>query len=125
MSNALVGVLVEATDATKRKISIVELKLNDAFLLVSIQTEFSSQADISRIWTELECDDCKALRIVVTCCAVLHNRVGNVGRLQPDTDRPVAGFDEDKVVAEPRPIEGLVLDQAFNGGTETGGTKSL
>lgn len=98
MSNALMAVSGAATDATKRKASIIGLEPKIALKRVSNQTGIQSRAAISRIRTKLWRDGSEALRNVSICRLVLNNRVVKACRDLPDTIDLAVSFDADIAV---------------------------
>lgn len=66
-NKALIAVLVEGIDATKRKLSIVGLELKNALKPVSTHIGVKSKAAILRIGAELYHDDSEELRNAGTC----------------------------------------------------------
>lgn len=101
VTNAVMAVFRDATDATERKVSIIELALKDTLNQVSTKIEIKSQTAILRIRADLEREYSKALQNVLTCQIVLHSRMEEVRRCLPDTTDSVAGFDAKIAVVEP------------------------
>lgn len=82
-----------------------------------------SQAVTLRICSELERNDSEALRNVVTCQVVLHNRVVEVRRNLPELADAVAGFIGDTADVERGQTRALKSNQTSKDGIESGDKK--
>lgn len=98
-SKVLLAVSGEIFDATKWRVSVVELALKDVIRRVSTQNQIVLGAAISSIRAELERNDSEAL-CDTTCQTVLHNDVAEVCRSLAETINAMAGFNEDFAAAK-------------------------
>lgn len=78
VTNVLMAVSGKVTNASRRKVAIIELELKDSLKQVSTHVEIESRAAISHILAKLERHNSEALRSVVTCRALLHSRVARL-----------------------------------------------
>lgn len=92
VSSLVIAVSKETTIAAKRRVAIIGMKLTHTLKRVTFWIHMKSQAAIFCILAELECDDSDALRTIVACRVVLHNRVMEVYRALPDTDSLIKKF---------------------------------
>lgn len=124
VDKALMAVLGQVANATKRKVAIIGLKLKDSLKRSSRQTEMLPQAATLLIQSKLESDDSEALRNVATCHVVLHNSGAEFCRGLLKTADAVISLDEDIAVVEPEQTAKVKSNQASEGSTSIGGTKN-
>lgn len=122
LNKALMTVSWEVVGATKRKVSIIGLKLKDALNWVSTQVQMLSQVATSRMCTKLGRVDSEAFRNVAAFWAVLHNRRAKADRNLLEMTVAVAGFNGNIVVAEPGQTEEVKSNQTYQVSTKTGDT---
>lgn len=108
VSNALIVMLREATDETKRKVSIIGMELKTTLNRVSIHIEMKLQATIFCIRTELEPDGSEALWNGATCSVILLDRVAEVCCILLGMDSSMVNFEADIAVDESAQTVGLV-----------------